>query len=243
MRIQFPDKVVSPAHYNWARTDIRSVPIVMGAGSSNPLGRVKFMFPNHHAVYMHDTPDKHLFKNSKRLFSHGCIRVRDPIRFAEVVLGESSNWSDSEIAAQLTRQAQENNRFDLEKTISVHNTYFTLVATEDGKLEKLPDIYGHDKRIKQALAGKSLKVIASSDPARIHKREIDRLAKSAPSYYMAEVEQPPTNFWGFFQPQPYTPYSLGGQNGYGAPKQKKKYAKKKKKRVGPSWRMNPYTPY
>jgi len=188
MRIQHEGRPISPARYNWAKTDIRSVPIVMGAGPSNPLGRVKFMFPNHHAVYMHDTPDKHLFNNSNRMYSHGCIRVRDPIRFAELILRETAGWTLEDVEAQLTRSAPENHRVDLPTPIPVHNVYFTVIAEPDGKLTTLSDIYGHDKRIAKALAGESLTVIAASDPARAQKREMERLAKSGASYAMAASE-------------------------------------------------------
>lgn len=235
MRIQFPDKVVSPMAYDWSRTDITSIPIVMGAGSSNPLGRIKFMFPNHHAVYMHDTPDKHLFENSERLFSHGCIRVRNPLRLAEVVLGETLNWSLAQIDAQLTPDAQESHRIDLNKTLSVHNTYFTVMADEAGNLETLPDIYDYDRRIEQALAGVSLSVIARSDPARLQKQEIERLAKATPQYAYTAYEQAPVGFFGFFQPQPYT---LGGPSGYSY-QQPKKY-KKTKKKPWHTWSINPF---
>ena len=242
MRIQYGDKVMSPARYNWSKTDIRSIPIVMGPGSSNPLGRVKFMFPNHHAVYMHDTPDRHLFKNTTRTHSHGCIRVRDPIRFAEVVLGETTDWSTDLVAAHLKRRAKENNRVDLAKSVSVHNTYFTVVAGKNGKLKKLRDIYGHDKRIKQALAGKSLTVIARSDPARIHQEKVQAVLNNRNAYVARRQQQQPLeNDFGFFQ------YGLGGPSPYTAayapaPKKSKKY-KKKKKSAYHSWRINPYSPY
>lgn len=234
MRIQYgDDKVVSPSRFNWSRTDINTIPIVMGAGSSNPLGRVKFMFPNHHSVYMHDTPDRHLFKSSRRLYSHGCIRVRDPIRFAEIILGETTNWSGEQVQEHLARRARDNNRVDLAQAVNVHNTYFTVIATREGKLETLPDIYGHDKRIKQALAGKSLRAIASSDPARIQKREIAQLAK-APPIYRPKTRRT-ADAVGF-----YEPYGLGGPGYYVAPKPKKKHHKKKKPH---SWTMNPYQNY
>ncbi len=239
MRIQYgEDKVVSPSKFNWSRTDINTIPIVMGAGSSNPLGRVKFMFPNHHSVYMHDTPDRHLFKNSERLFSHGCIRVRDPIRFAEVILGETTNWTDKKVKAHLARRAKDNNRIDLDQSVSVHNTYFTVIASRDGKLETLPDIYGHDKRIKQALAGKSLRAIASNDPARIQKREIAQLAKAPPIYRVStESRVAESDSFGYYQP-----FGLGGPSYYAAPKpKKKKYYKKKKK--AHNWSLNSYQNY
>jgi L,D-transpeptidase YcbB len=181
MRIQYDGKVVDPSRYDWRHTDIKSIPIVMGAGPSNPLGRVKFMFPNHHAVYMHDTPDRHLFDSQTRTFSHGCIRVRNPVRLAEIVMAETSGWPRSQVAAQLSGEAKENYRVDLGVTISVHNTYFTLIADYMGRLTRFDDIYGHDERIKQALSGHSLEFIAKSDPARIQRQEMARIEENRPS--------------------------------------------------------------
>ena len=238
MRIQYENKVVPPHGYDWSRTDIKSIPIVMGAGSSNPLGRVKFMFPNHHAVYMHDTPSKHLFKSSTRTFSHGCIRVRNPVRLAEVVLGETSNWSQQQVSDHLRRRAKENNRIDLHAKVGVHNTYFTVIADKNGKLEILDDIYGHDRRLKQGLAGKSLQVIAKSDPARIHNKEIARLEEARPRYDgRGRRNSYAVNYFQNNQ------YALGGPSFFfAAPKiKKKKYKYQKKKRAKQSWSFSPFT--
>ncbi|MEO1545098.1 MAG: L,D-transpeptidase family protein, partial [Pseudomonadota bacterium] len=88
MRIALNGRSGDPRRINWSKRDIRTIPIVQGAGSSNPLGRMKFMFPNKHAVYMHDTPKRHLFKTRTRTHSAGCIRVRDPQRLAEILTSE-----------------------------------------------------------------------------------------------------------------------------------------------------------
>lgn len=239
MRISINGKTVSPSRYNWAKTDITRIPIIQGAGSSNPLGRMKFMFPNKHAVYMHDTPDKHLFKNTVRTSSSGCIRVRDPQRFAEVVMAEAKSMTASDVDSFLDRRAQDNNRVDLDRSIMVHNAYFTIVADENGKLAQLDDIYGHDKRIGRALDGVSADVIARSDPAREHEAKMKRLALAAPSHARRAEErlyEQENNFfasgpsWSFgFQPQPYKPYK---------PKKSKKYKKTKYKH--PSTLMQPF---
>ncbi|CFX48223.1 exported protein of unknown function [Candidatus Filomicrobium marinum] len=241
MRIQHEGRPISPARYNWAKTDIRSIPIVMGAGASNPLGRVKFMFPNHHAVYMHDTPDKHLFDNSKRNFSHGCIRVRDPLQFAELLLRETAGWSRDDVAAQLSRGAEENHRVDLPTPVPVHNVYFTVIAEEDGTLSTLKDVYGHDKRITQALQGKSLSAIAASDPARAQKREMEQLAKSGAAYAMAREDYEFYDYQGYNNGGGYGGgyylFSSSSGSSYGGPPQG---AKPKKKKSVHTWSLNPY---
>ncbi len=227
--------VKHPSRFNWARTDIRNVPIVMGPGSSNPLGRVKFIFPNEHAVYMHDTPKRHLFKSATRAFSHGCIRVRNPVRLAEVILDETADWTVDQVADQMTRRAQPNNNIPLPAPVPVHNVYFTV--TEDpvtGKLVQFKDLYGHDKRILAALNGKSPAVIAKSDPARAYKLKNEQLAKS-PRIVRRRVARV------------RDPFALGGPNGFPPPgqgffwkkkpqpwlKKKPKFASKKKR-----WRRN-----
>ncbi len=157
----------------WSNVDIRNVPIIQGPGPGNPLGRLKFMFPNHHDVYMHDTPDKHLFESSERIFSHGCIRVRNPERLAEVLLGETKGWSAADVGRQLNVKTTA--RFDLEQPIPVHNTYFTIWVDPDGTVAQFADVYGHDKRYSEALAGKSIEMIAARDPALALKKKNDEL--------------------------------------------------------------------
>jgi hypothetical protein len=134
------------------------------------------MFPNHHDVYMHDTPDKHLFESSERTFSHGCIRVRNPERLAEVLLGETKGWSAADVGRQL--KVRTTARFDLEQPIPVHNTYFTIWVDPDGTVVQFADVYGHDKRYSEALTGKSIAMIAARDPALALKKKNDELRES-----------------------------------------------------------------
>ena len=151
------------------------MPIVQGPGPGNPLGRLKFVFPNAHDVYMHDTPDKDLFSASVRTFSHGCIRVHNPERLAEVILGETRGWTPADVKRQLA--IKDTLQVDLLQQVQVHNTYFTIVADEAGGLRSLNDVYGHDKRIGDALAGKPIDQIAANDPALAQLRENQELAK------------------------------------------------------------------
>jgi murein L,D-transpeptidase YcbB/YkuD len=170
------NRVISPSRFKWSKVDIRDVAIVQGPGPGNPLGKLKFMFPNHHAVYMHDTPDKYLFNSSERTFSHGCIRVRNPDKLAEVLLGEMEGWSASDVARQL--KIKSTARIDLQEPIPVYNTYLTTWVNPDGAILQFKDIYGHDKRYSDALAGKSVKLIAANDPARALKKRNDDLRRN-----------------------------------------------------------------
>ena len=84
------------------QVDIRRFNFIQPPGPTNVLGVVKFRFPNKHDIYMHDTPERFLFDKQARAFSHGCMRVQDPVRFAEILLGEDKGWSPSQITALLS---------------------------------------------------------------------------------------------------------------------------------------------
>ena len=115
-------------------------------GERNALGFIKFMFPNNHAVYLHDTPNRGLFSASQRALSHGCVRVDDPFRFADAVLPEA--WS-SERLKKLIGKGERHIR--LPEKLPVHLAYFTTSVDEAGGVRTLPDLYGYDARMKVAL--------------------------------------------------------------------------------------------
>ena len=101
------------------------------------LGIVKFRFPNKHDVYMHDTPERHLFGGATRAFSHGCMRVQNPVRLAEVLLAHDKGWATDKVQSYVRRGGE----IKLTKPIPVHITYFTAVVDDDGKVQHWPDIY------------------------------------------------------------------------------------------------------
>ena len=152
LRLQYNGRDVDPLSVDWSRSDIRNFHVYQPPGGGNVLGEVKFMFPNKHQVYMHDTPSKGLFNETKRTFSHGCMRVRNPMRLAEIVLAEDKGWSAAKVQSML-RNGPDNQEIRLESKIPVHVTYFTAVVDETGELQTMPDVYLHEKRIRLALAG------------------------------------------------------------------------------------------
>jgi L,D-transpeptidase YcbB len=233
MYIRYGEKRVSPHKIDWQKVKIRDIPIFQRAGRSNPLGRLKFMFPNKHAVYMHDTPKKHLFKSKARTFSHGCIRVRNPVRLAEVVLAETNGWQPDQISDQLSQRSTI--RLDFEKDVPVHNVYFTRVADVSGTVRSLKDIYRHDRRIAQALAGKDPKAIAARDPARAQKRRNAALVKAA-------EEESQFNAWGEYEDDYYW---FGGQRArpYRNPFSAYNYSPPKRYKRGRKRRKNYYSNY
>jgi hypothetical protein len=102
---------------------------------------------------MHDTPTKHLFERSSRSFSHGCMRVRNPVRMAEILLAEDKGWDAAKVE-ELLQSGPEDNAIEVNRAIGVHVTYFTAWVDEQGETQMASDVYGHEKRITQALAGK-----------------------------------------------------------------------------------------
>lgn len=180
MRIVDDDgTVIRATRIRWGKVDIRHVPIVQGPGPGNPLGRLKFVFPNAHAVYMHDTPDKYLFNSSERTFSHGCMRLRNPEKYAEVILGLTRGWTAADVAKNLTYK--DTIKVSLPEHIPVHVTYFTVVPDGSAGLRSLKDVYGHDKRIADAFAGVPYAKIAARDPALAQLRQNEELARKARS--------------------------------------------------------------
>jgi murein L,D-transpeptidase YcbB/YkuD len=206
MQIRDGKRVINPARIKWSKVNIRDIPIIQGAGPGNPLGRLKFMFPNHHDVYMHDTNDKHLFNSSERTFSHGCIRVRNPDSFAEALLSEVEGWTADDVARQLKVKASK--RIDLKTHIPVHNTYLTTWVNPDGTVVQFKDIYGHDKRYSDALAGKSVKLIASRDPALALKKQNDDLRNGLAAIVKPKPKPKPA-FAQFGAPSPWFKSGLG----------------------------------
>ncbi|MDJ1158293.1 L,D-transpeptidase family protein [Chelatococcus sp. SYSU_G07232] len=125
-----------------------SISVRQPPGERNALGNIKFMFPNEHAVYLHDTPGRHLFRSERRAMSHGCVRVDQPFRFAELVLAEEGGWSEERVRKLVGGKE----RFiKLGHPLPVHLTYFTAVVGTDGELQTRDDIYGVDARVKAAL--------------------------------------------------------------------------------------------
>ena len=117
-------------------------------GERNALGRIKFMFPNQHAVYLHDTPTRGLFVNEKRAYSHGCVRVDQPFKFAELVLGKESGWTEDKVKKLI---GGSNQTIRLPHNIEIHIEYFTAYVDQDGKLQLRDDIYGYSHKLKAAL--------------------------------------------------------------------------------------------
>ena len=152
LRIKYGNRDVDPDTIDWTRNDIRNFDLVQPPGPTNVLGRVKFVFPNSHDVYMHDTTQKFLFNNPVRAESHGCMRVQYPEKLAEILLAHDKGWSPARVES--TFDAGDDNHLALDQHIPVYITYFTLRVNDDGSISTFNDIYGHDSRMTAALSGK-----------------------------------------------------------------------------------------
>ncbi|MGZ8538673.1 MAG: L,D-transpeptidase family protein [Flavisolibacter sp.] len=112
-------------------------------GKDNALGKMKFLFPNTHDIYLHDTPNKNLFAKKVRALSHGCIRLADAKKLAAYLLRDQSDWTPEKI--QNMNRSNKEEHIKLKKTQPVSLTYFTAWVDETGVINFRSDVYGHDK--------------------------------------------------------------------------------------------------
>ncbi len=137
-----------------------TVRIYQPPGAGNALGRIRFNFPNKFLVYQHDTPDKHLFAKDKRAYSHGCMRVENPLMYGEKLLSlvmPNENYTAARLE-KMFGSSEININFPESKFIPVHLTYQTAFVDADGKLQLREDVYGRDQRMIQQLKGSERKV-------------------------------------------------------------------------------------
>ncbi|MEH6515193.1 MAG: L,D-transpeptidase family protein [Halioglobus sp.] len=145
-------RAVDPHKIKWSQFSAKSFPyrVVQQPGDKNALGRVKFIFPNRYAIYLHDTPSRALFSRSARAFSSGCVRVKNPLEFAEVLLNDSDTWSLAQVEA-LVDSREPQRRVFLDRDVDVMLMYWTTSPTRAGKLQFHRDIYGKDPAALAAL--------------------------------------------------------------------------------------------
>ncbi|HEV7285626.1 MAG TPA: L,D-transpeptidase family protein, partial [Kaistia sp.] len=105
-------------------------------------------FPNEHSVYLHDTPSKSFFKRDDRALSHGCVRVQDPLEFADVLLAHQGGWSQQRLRKMVGGKEK---WINLPNRIPIHLTYFTAFVDDNGVVQTRPDIYGFNARVEKAL--------------------------------------------------------------------------------------------
>lgn len=211
LKMSLNGREIDPWNVDWSRADITRYHVYQPSGDDNALGVVKFLFPNKHAVYLHDTPSKGLFNASTRTFSHGCIRVRNPVKLAELVLADDKNWSGS-VVRDLVEDGPEDNAIKLDTALPVHITYFTTTVDDEGRLSSFPDVYGHERRIALAIDGKAGQIVklnpapvevpqaAAEGSAETPKRQRSRQRRVVEASNAAQPEFAPPSGLGFAPP-------------------------------------------
>jgi murein L,D-transpeptidase YcbB/YkuD len=146
------EREIHPDSVNWARWTSRTMPyhLRMEAGPANALGRVKFLFPNDEHVYIHDSPQRSLYRQEQRLYSSGCVRIERARDLASYLLTELPRW-DKERLAEVFASGEEKS-VALARPIPVYFVYFTAWVGPDGSLHFRPDVYGRDQLLAAKLA-------------------------------------------------------------------------------------------
>jgi murein L,D-transpeptidase YcbB/YkuD len=142
-------KVVNSKSINWSKYTGKNFPYQLrqDPGPSNALGLVKFMFPNKHLVYLHDTPSKNLFEREARAFSSGCVRIEDPFEFAQLLLGKE--WDAKRIDGII--ESKKTTKVNLAKPVPVILFYLTALPEFDGKFHFRNDVYSRDEAVLEDL--------------------------------------------------------------------------------------------
>lgn len=143
---------VDPEEIDWSQINSKhNIPyrVVQDSGNANALGRVKFIFPNRHDVYLHDTPQKRLFSNASRTFSSGCIRIEKPVDLAQLLLADKPEWDSEKIAGAMNRNYEQ--VVPLTEPVPIHIVYVTAWVDNDGVMQFRNDVYGYDESYKRTL--------------------------------------------------------------------------------------------
>lgn len=143
-----PD-LFSQMRLEWHNGKLRQKP-----GASNALGLVKFVFPNSNNIYLHDTPLKAYFKEEKRAFSHGCIRVEKACELASAIMRNDFGWTERQTIAAMSSGNQK--VYNLKTKIPVYIAYFTAWADDEGNVAFYPDLYGHDAKLSDLLSAEKV---------------------------------------------------------------------------------------
>ncbi len=179
LKVSLKGEPIDADTVDWSNVNISRYTFTQDPGPANVLGKLKFNFPNRHAIYMHDTVQPEFFDETTRTLSHGCIRVQNPDRFAAVILGEDKGWSAGQVKSLLAKD--DSTVVGLNRLIPVHLTYFTAVVDENGTVNKFGDIYGIDNRMAGKMFANPARFPVPATPAiaDADSRQQDRSRQSA----------------------------------------------------------------
>jgi murein L,D-transpeptidase YcbB/YkuD len=161
LNVNYNGKRVDPSSIDWNRVNMGAISFTQAPGPDNVLGKVKFIYPNPHMVYMHDTIKEGLFNKDVRAEGHNCPRVEHPGKIAAVILAQDQNFPQSEVDKLLA--SGYNTAVNIKSGVRVHTAYFTAVADEQGKIATFPDIYRLDPPVAAAILGKGTQPEAVAD--------------------------------------------------------------------------------
>jgi murein L,D-transpeptidase YcbB/YkuD len=179
LRVSYRGRRINPTKVDWRRVNIHNFTFTQKSGPKNVLGKAKFLYPNKHVVYMHDTLPygRKMFKKNSRAFGFGCVRMAKPQAFAALMLAEDQELPKSKVT-ELWKKGV-NSPVTMESKPPVHTTYFTAVVDDEGKVSTFEDLYGLDRKHAAALFGSTKgfsvpppekkspsRSVASSAPAR-----------------------------------------------------------------------------
>lgn len=152
LTVRYRGKPVDPGSIDWNRVNMAAISFHQAPGPTNVLGKVKFLYPNRHAVYMHDTIKRDLLNREMRSEGHHCPRVANPGKVAAVILAENKGMPAAEVEKLLAKGY--NSGVSIDGRVPVHTTYFTATVDAEGKVRTFADIYGMDGPTAAALFGK-----------------------------------------------------------------------------------------
>lgn len=158
MEVVSGNTIINPYSIRWRKVQA-PLPFVVRErpGPNNSLGLIKFLFPNHFNIYMHDSPAKHLFSQDTRAFSHGCVRLAEPEKLAQYIFRKDSTVTTDSIQTWMNRGIQKFVR--VKPAIPVYIVYFTSWVNSHGKLHFRPDVYKKDEKLGELIFGKKAPVI------------------------------------------------------------------------------------
>lgn len=150
MELLSGNTIIDPSTVNWSDYS-GSIPysVRQKPGDDNALGKMKFIFPNNFSIYLHDTPSRNIFNESKRAFSHGCIRVENPLKLALYILRSSPNWNQKKI--QLSIDNKKTTTIQIKPTLPVYIVYFTAWIGNSGEINFRNDLYNMDKQLEKEI--------------------------------------------------------------------------------------------
>jgi len=153
LQVSYNGNRIDPARVDWNRVNPLSYTFLQKTGPGNNLGKIKFLYPNRHTVYMHDTLPvrKKYFKTASRVVGHECVRMEKPQAFAEALLAADKGWTTAQVKELWDKG--NNSAVTIERSIPVHMVYFTSVADDKGKVSTFADVYGLDRKLAAALFG------------------------------------------------------------------------------------------